>query len=710
MRNRTIVPEWTGERDVFWYRRQTDTDPVQEEFVLVDPAVGTRQVFATLEELHLPDVQPSAAAARPGLLASPDGKRVLFRRHHDLWCLELESSTETRLTDDGEEAYAWGELPENSMMFVPFQRMGLVLPPVGTVFSPSGRFVVTVRADQRSMARRHMVENVPITGAARPECYEIRVQLDDEPAPPPGGLAILDLDTGARVSVDASDGLGAALMTNGASEVTWADDEARFFLLNHSMGAERAALVEVEVATGARRDVVVIDDEGLYEPNQFLYGLPLWRVLPASGEAVVFSQRDGWGHLYLYDLATGECRHQITDGELVVRDILRVDAQRREVVFVAGSGADGGNPYWRRVFAAGLDGGRQRLLTPERADHELVAPEPQFFNLVFGQGKPQASSVSPSGRFFVDHQSTVSEPPVIVLRDADADGAIVLELERTDVSRLEAAGYVVPEPFCVKADDGVTDLWGVISLPPDPVDPSSIPIVDHMYAGFQMTWAPSSYVGGKAGAHATFPSYNELGFAAVILDGRGTPGRDRTFRQWTHKQGHTGRGLADHVTAIKALKDLHPALDIDRVGVIGHSFGGYNTARSMLLFPEFFKVGVSSAGLNDARKTTYGGWSWHLGADYDRTTEEYIGLGTLHLADQLAGQLLIACGEIDENATVDSSFALVQALIRAGKRFDLKIWPGLNHYQQGPYVLMTFWDHFVQHLLGEELPRAFTPA
>ncbi|MDP9100871.1 MAG: prolyl oligopeptidase family serine peptidase [Actinomycetota bacterium] len=700
MRNRRIDPVWTGDGDVFWYVRQTDDG---EEHVLVDPVAGTRTVAATLEELGVDVSVPTPSA---GLLVGPDG-RGLTRRDHDLWLIDADG-TETQVTKDGEPGFAWGELPEASNMAVPFRRMGLVLPPIGTVHSPSGRLVLTMRTDQRGMQPAHLVEHVSTQG--RPECHEIRVRLDDEGDNPPGGARILDLDAGTSVDIDVTDGLTSMVIMNGSCEATWSADETRVFFFHRQIGGATASLVEVDAATGARRDVITLDEAPLYEPNQFLYSLPLVRVLPETDEAILFSQRDGWGHLYLYDLVTGDCKNAVSSGEMTVRDIVHVDVEAREVTYLAGGGPEG-NPLHRKVFRAGFDGGTQQLLTPEPLDHDLVAPEPQFFHLVFGRGKPLVTSVSPSGRFFVDHQSTVSDAPVIVLRDASAGGTVVLELERTDISRLLAAGYSVPRAFSVKADDGVTDLWGVLALPADPIDPASIPVIEYVYAGFQVTQAPPSFLGGgkTSGAHGHIAPFNALGFAGVLVDGRGTPGRDRAFRQHTFKQFHTARGLEDHVTFITGLASMEPSLDLSRVGVIGHSYGGYNAARMVLMFPDFFKAAVSGAGVHDPRKTPRGLWDWHMGTSYDRACEEYQQLGNLHLASSLVGDLLIACGEIDENATVDHSYALAQALIKAGKRFDFKVWPGLNHYQQGPYVQMAFWDHFVRSLHRLDLPRDFVP-
>lgn len=701
MRNRRIEPIWTGSGDQFWYRRQT-TDG--EEYVLVDPVEGRRTVAASVTALGLTETKQ---VPTPGRLPGPDG-RALTVRDHDLWLVDPDGSA-TQLTKDGEPAYSWGGLPEPFLMAVPFKRLGVTLPPLGTLHSPSGRRVLTSRTDQRTVPQVHMVENVAAGG--RPECHEIRVSYDDDPQPTSAEARIIDLDTGTWVEVDASDGLADMLVTNGASEATWSADETKLYLLNRRSGSALASLVEVDVRTGARRDVLTLEEPPRYEPNQFLYSLPLVRILPQTNEVVLFSQRDGWGHLYLYDLATGTCKNRVSSGALTVRDILDLDEARREITYVGGTDEEGCNPLWRRVYRAGLDGGTQQLLTPEPADHELAVPEPQFFQLIFGQGRTPSRSISPSGRFFVDHQSTVDEPPVIVLRDASQGGRVVMELERTDVSRLLEAGYVVPQPFCVKADDGVTDLWGVLALPSRPIDPERIPVVEHVYAGFQMTYAPLSFVGGgsAAGGHGNLAALNALGFATVMVDGRGTPGRDRAFRQWTLGRFHTPEALVDHVTFLEELGALHPALDLSRVGVVGHSFGGYNAARLILQFPDVFKAAVSSAGVHDPRKSVHDGWAWQLGADYDRASAEYRELGNLHLVDRLRGDLLIAAGEIDENATIDHAYALVKALMSAGKRFELKVWPGVDHYAMGPYVHMAFWDHFVRSLHGIEPPRDYRP-
>jgi dienelactone hydrolase len=751
IRNRTVDVHWTGDGDTFWYRR--DRDDHGHEYVLVDPeafsrtplfdhdelaarltavlgtAVDPRQLPVTgydhdgggAVRLTLDDGRrlmsgPSGELAvedrRAGVLARPDGKQELFLHEHNLWLREVATGKERPLTNGGEPFYAWGALPDNTMVHIPMKRAGLVPQPAYTGFSPSGRRVVTARVDERGTGDFPFVEQLP-ADRARPRLHRIRGTLDDERRSGEPQLAFIDLATGQVVVVACDDDLLAGLLTTGTDALTWGTGEECVYLFSHAPGQRSAALWRIEVATGERRVVLSESDNPIYEPNTFLYSLPLVRVLPRSNEVIWFSQRDGWGHLYRYDLETGACLNPITAGNLVVRDLLRVDEDRREVLFLAGCGEGGGNPYWRKLYRASLDGGDQVLLTPEPADHEMPAPVPQFFAVV--SGAPAQSPVSPSGRYVIDHMSTVSQPPEIVLRDT-ATGAKVGTLERTDVTGLLGAGYRPPEQFHVKAGDGQSDLWGIITLPQDLPPGRRAPVIDLMYAGFQTIRQPTSYLGSdplasiSACGPAAAPAFAALGFATVVMDGRGTPGRDKVFRQWTHGHPETPRGLEDHVTAIRALAGRYP-LDLDRVGVTGHSYGGYNSARAFFMFPDFFKVAVSSAGVHVPEKLPHGMWGWHVGPDMPHESTRYQALGNLSLVDQMAGKLLLLFGDLDENATPDHTLALVDALIRAGKRFDMKLWPGMDHYRTGtPYIAMTIWDYFVEHLLGDTPPPQFTPA
>jgi len=746
MRNRIVEPHWIRAADEFWYRR--DREDGGHEYVVIDPAAFTRRSLFDHEELaarlgalleqeldpwDLPitsyapvddgvrigladgravrigvETEAVFEVARGAALPSPDGKQELFCRDHDLWLREVASGADRPLTTSGEAFFAWGHVPDYTCLHIPLKRAGRELPPLFTAFSPSGRYVVTARLDERALPEYPFVEQLP-GDRARPVLHPIRVALEDETFDGAVELAFIDLDSGTITPADVGRDLLAALVSVGTDALTWSADETHVYLLAHRTGARTATLQCLDVRTGAARPVVTETADPIYEPNTYLYSLPLIRVLPRAGVAIWFSQREGTGHLYRYDLETGECLNAITTGDLVVRDILHVDEARGEVLFLAGSGENGDNPYWRKLYRAALDGSGQTLLTPEPLDHEIAAPAPLFFSLIFGA--QSASPISPSGRFVIDHMSTVSQPPEIVLRDTES-GWVIGTLERTDVSAVVEAGYQAPEQFQVPTDDGATDIWGVLTRPDEAAAERGVPLIDLMYAGFQVASQPTSYLGPDVNQKQVWPAaaYAALGFATVVLDGRGTSGRDQRFRQWTQGHPDTTRGLEDHVTAIRALADRYPELDSDRVGTTGHSYGGYNSVRSMLLFPEFFKVGVSSAGVHVPEKMPKGSWGWHLGLDADRDSDAYRALGNLHLVDRLRGKLLLLFGDLDENATPDHTLALVDALVRAGKRFDVKLWPGMDHYRTGSaYIRMITWDYFVEHLLGEPLPVEINP-
>lgn len=698
IRNRRVVPTWTGTGDTFWYRRQLAGD--RTEAVLVDPAAGTRTV--------VPDDDPRlvAAAPRPAGVRSLDGRREAFRRGDDLWWRDLGSGVETRLTHDGEPHRAWGALPDNVMVRLPLRRAGLDVPPAGTAFSPSGRYLVTVRVDERDVRAVTLVEHLPASGA-RPVAHEIRALLDEDDDTGEHQLAVLDLLTGQRLLAAVGRDAVMALVTLGPAAATFSHDESELYVFAHDLGSPCGRLLAVSTATGDVRTVVEETEDGPYEPNTYLYNLPLVTVLPRRGEVLWFSQRDGWGHLYRYALRDGALLGRVTQGELVVTDVLRCDEERGEVLLLAGSGHDGRNPYWRTLYRVALDGSSQVLLTPEPCDHGIPAPAPEFFELIFGAHLPPVAPLSPSGDWVVDCLSTPADPPVSVLRSTRT-GEVVLELERADVSALLAAGYVSPQPFCVQVDGAA--VWGVLTLPPDLSPGSSVPVVDLMYAGFQMRTQPICYLGDVQSAQGSdAASYAALGLATVVLDGRGTPGRDRAFRR--HGQGRPQEvdPLADHVAALRALGAQVPALDLSRVGVTGHSYGGYNSVRALLLHPGFFRAAVSSAGAHVPDKLAHGAWAWHLAPGGDRSSDAYRALGNLHLVDRLEGALLLQHGLLDENCTVDHVFALTDALMRAGKRFDLKLWPRADHYTSSPYATMTTWDHFVRHLLGLAPPADVTP-
>jgi dipeptidyl aminopeptidase/acylaminoacyl peptidase len=359
----------------------------------------------------------------------------------------------------------------------------------------------------------------------------------------------------------------------------------------------------------------------------------------------------------------------------------------------------------------GFDGSGLRLLTPEDAYHEIEGQISAFTTYFFGAG-PRPSRISPDLRFLVDTWSTANQPPVSVLRSA-VDGGKIATLEEADASALYDLGWQAPERFTVKAADGDTDLYGII-LFPSTFDPSKkYPVINAFYGGPQVSAVPNTFVSNAVEGMGR-RSLAELGFTVVTVDSRGTVYRSKAFHDYSYL--NVGEyGLEDQIGAIRQLASRFPAMDLDRVGIYGHSFGGYGSARAILAHPDFFKVAVSSAGVHNFA-SIYHGFEIMMGIpDYGdgRTVafdslefpENYRPVDNRALAANLKGHLLIAWGEIDENVPPNTLVQLVDALIKADKSFDVIYMPNANHGFAGDaWFIHRRWDYFVEHLMGADPP------
>jgi dipeptidyl-peptidase 4 len=460
--------------------------------------------------------------------------------------------------------------------------------------------------------------------------------------------------------------------------VEWFPDGSHLAFVSSSRDHKRATLRVADAATGAVRDVL---EETV--PTQFESGLDgiNWRVLPGSNEVIWFSERDDWGHLYLYDLTTGRLKHQITRGPGPVLGLARVDEKNRILYFVAAGRVPGRDPYFRHLYRIGFDGRNQRLLTPEDANHTITP--------------------SPDGAYFVDAWSTPTTPSTTVVRDAR--GRQVVLVEKADISRLVAAGWTPPIPFTVKARDGVTDLYGLLYRPTGFDSTRKYPVVNYLYPGPQ-----SGSVGNRGffAARGDKQALAELGFIVVEVDAMGTPMRSKSFHDaWYGNMGDNG--LPDQITAIRQLGERYRWMDLERVGIWGHSGGGYAAADGILRYPEFYKVAVAQAGNHDNRnyEDDWGErYQGLLTRNPDGTTNYDNQVNQL-LAKNLKGKLLLAHGTMDDNVPPSSTMVLVDALIRANKDFDLVLMPNRRHgFGNEPFMMRRRWDYFVRHLLGAEPP------
>ncbi len=616
-----------------------------------------------------------AAFRNAASVLSPDQRREAFIRDHDLWVRETDTGAETRLTFDGEEDFGYAT---NNAGWVRSARPVLR-------WSPDGRRIATFQHDGRGVGMMYMVS----TQVGHPELDAWRYPLPgdsvifrihrvvlDVDAPADSRLVRFDMPPDPHRSTVcdhvACDGTFA--------DVEWSDDASRVAFVSSSRDHKVATLRVADARTGEVRDVLEERVETFFESGD---GSHNWRVLEESNEVVWFSRRDNWSHLYLYDLETGALKRQITSGAWNVLEVLEVDADERTVLFM-GNGREAGDPYFRYLYRIGLDGGDVRLLTPDSANHTI--------------------SRSPDGAYFVDSWSTPVTPPVSVVRDMS--GRVVVELERADISGLEAAGWQPPIPFQVKARDGVTDLYGLMFRPSN-FDPSmKYPVVNYLYPGPQ-----SGSVGSRSfrAAHRDLQSIAELGFVVVELDAMGTPMRSRSFHEAYY--GNMGdNGLPDQITGIQQLAERHEWMDIDRVGIFGHSGGGFASTAGILRYPDFYKVAVSQAGNHDNRNYEDDwGEKWQgLLEEYDDGTTNYDNQANQLLAENLEGKLLLAHGTMDTNVPHSSTMLVVDALIAANKDFDLLLLPNRGHgFGNEPYMMRRRWDYFVRHLLGAEPPANY---
>jgi dipeptidyl-peptidase-4 len=672
-----VRPTWLA-GDRFWYRITT---PAGSEAILVDPAKGTKEP-CTLP----PCAEAPANAGRGGgrggrgaaavpTVASPNGKRAVFIRDWNLWIRDVDSGKETALTTDGVKDFGYAT---DNAGWAKSDR------PI-VVWSPDSKKIATFQQDQRAVGEMYLVN----TQVGHPQLQTWKYPLPGDDTVAMLHRLIIDAEAPkvVRLKMD-PDQHRSTLCDNLAcrggdwGDVQWAPDSSSVAFVSTSRDHRKTRLRVADPITGAVRDVLEEAVPTFFESGN---GRVSWKYLPASNEAIWFSERDNWGRLYLYDLQTGKVKRQITTGDGNVTQLLHVDEKNRVLLFQAVGREKGRDPYFTHLYRVGIDGGSEKLLTPEDANHDIA--------------------LSDSGRYFVDSYSKPDVPPVAVLRDTD--GKLILELEKADISKLLATGWKPPQPITVKARDGVTDLYGLMYRPTRIVPGRKYPIVNHIYPGPQTGSVGSrsfSVARGDAQAIA------ELGFVVVEIDGMGTPWRSKKFHEAYY--GDMGDNtLPDQVAGMKQLAQKYPWIDITRAGIYGHSGGGYAAAGAMFHYPDFFTVGISESGNHDNRvyeDDWAEKWAGLLEKKADGTTS-YDSQANQNFAKNLKGKLLLAHGTLDNNVPPNNTLLVVDALIKANKDFDLLMIPNAAHGygNAANYMTRRRWDYFVRHLLGMEPPKDY---
>lgn len=614
--------------------------------------------------------------AEPGAL-SPDKKSEAFIRDWNLWVRDLATGKETQLTTDGVKDY--GYATDNAG----WKHTDSAI----VEWSPDSRRIATFQQDQRKTSDMYLVSTK--VGAPKLEAWKYPLPGDKDVTMIE--RVIIDVPTRQVTRLKMEPDQHRSTLCDdiscgpdgGWDDVKWAPDSKTVAFVSTSRFHKDAWFRIADAATGAVHTVFSEHVKTQYESGN---GTANWAYLPASNEAVWFSERSDWGQLYLYDLTTGKLKHAITTGEGNVTEMLKVDPATRTVWFRGVGRTAGLNPYYQQFWKVSLDGGAPTLLTPEPSDHTVA--------------------LSPDGKLFVDAYSTTTVPPVTVLRSA-VDGKDVAPIAKADISRLKAAGWVPPEPFMVKARDGKTDLYGIMFKPSN-FDPSKkYPIVNYIYPGPQ-----TGSVRGRSflAAHGDNQSLAELGFIVVAIDGMGTPWRSKSFHD-TWYADMADNTLPDQVAGMKELAARYPWIDLSRAGIWGHSGGGNASTAAILRYPDLFKVAWSESGNHDNRgyeddwAERYQG-ELIVGKD---GKSNYDAQANQSLAGNLKGHLMLVHGTLDDNVPPYLTLLVADALMKANKDFDMLMIPNARHGYGAmtAYVARRRWDYFVRYLAGGTPPAQY---
>ncbi|WP_176480225.1 MULTISPECIES: DPP IV N-terminal domain-containing protein [Mesorhizobium] len=612
---------------------------------------------------------------------SPDGAVQILRDGYDLTMLETGSGSRHRLTQDGTCDIAYGVIADQGSDPLTRSRDNQI-PPVVGVWSPDSCYFVTVRVDQKGLrSLPYVVGSAPDElGRRIPELHSFRYALAGDTYVPTASLVLVDRRTRAVRELQVPPVL--LPHAHGAPEdgaIVWTDDGRSLFVGVESRDFRTLTVYRVDPRTGDSYTLLV--DRSAKPRRPFRQSTAKMFAPIGDAQLVLLSERDGRPHLYLYDIASGKLVRQLTSGAWSVVDLTAVEARERAVFFSAIGRESGRDPYFRQFYRVSLDGGQPILLTPEAADHEI--------------------HLSPGLDTFLDVYSTLSESPSVILRERT--GALVSELWRTDPKPIVDRGWVAPERFRVTAADGRTTLHGTLYLPSGKKGCGKLPIIDSIYGGPQRYNAPVRFPGeGANGAMALA----QLGFAVFVLDARGTPMLDRAARDatWGPNFGSADVVAADHAAAVKQLAAKYDFLDPERVGIYGHSWGGYYTVRLMAQRPDVFKVGVASAQASDNYSYYFNHERWF--GHPSEFPESYQPQLNYPLAAQIEGRLLLVAGDADDDCHPLHTILMAGALAKANRKFDMLILPDLNHSTTATngYVTKRRWDYFVQHLLGAEPP------
>jgi len=574
---------------------------------------------------------------------SPDGKKEVYIKDENVWIKDLNSNTETALSKDGSKKHYYSTY---------FQ------------WSPDSRKIITMKVKDVEQRLIYFVESSPKD--------QLQPKLHNREYTKPGDSLQFEQPVIFDVEEKSVKKPSTELFNSqyDLRNLRWNKDSKKFTFEYNQRGHQIYRVLEVNASTAEVRPIVEETSDTYVNYNR-MYRLDL-----KNGKDMIWmSERDNWNHLYLYDIASGKVKYQITRGEWYVREVLEVDEEKGQIWFTANGVDKDQDPYLIKYYKINLDGTGMTCLTPEEGMH----------NCKFSSDR----------KYLVDIYSLTNMAPITVLRETSS-GKIILELEKADISALLKTGWKAPETFVAKGRDGKTDMWGLIFRPSN-FDPNKkYPVIEYIYSGPGSHYVPKTF----SSMNGNMSPLAELGFIVVQLDAMTTSYRSKSFESVCYKNLQDA-GFPDRMLWIKAAAKKYPYMDIEKVGIFGASAGGQEAMTAVLNHPEFYKAAYSACGCHDNRMDKIWWNEQWMGFPID---ESYINASNVVNAHKLKRPLMLVVGEMDDNVDPASTMQVVDALIKARKNFELVVLPGVGHTMGGSYGERKRYDFFVKHLLGVDAP------
>jgi len=611
---------------------------------------------------------------------SPNGKLAAYIKDYNLWIRNLDTNKSMQVTFDGKQDYGYAT---NNAGWT--KNDGAVLK-----WSPNSDKIATFQQDARGVGMMYLTStNV---GHPKLEAWKHPLPGDDKIFTIERVIIHLgDNSKTVRLKMDKDFQRGTttdhiANWNNELLDAQWNKEGTKFAFVSSSRDHKIVHLQIADTKTGSvtsihKEKVATYYESGVNNEN--------WKVLFDSNEFIWYSEKTNWGHLYLYNLETKKLKNQITSGDFIVKQVKQIDLENKLIYFSAG-GKEIGNPYHDYYYKVNFDGSDLINLTSSKGTHTVT--------------------FSDDYSMLIDTYSTTTNPPITVLRNGN--GTKIMNLETADISELKESNWQKPVEFSVKARDKKTDIYGIMCLPSHYDASKKYPVLNYIYPGPQ-----SGSIGDYRfrAVWRDFQAVAELGFVVVAVDAMGTPMRSKSFHDAYY--GNMGdNGLPDNITAIKQLAKKYTGMDLEKVGIWGHSGGGFASTRAVFAYPDFYEVAVSSSGNHDNRNYEADwGEKWqgllvdgNIEGKTDGTTN-YDNQANQLLAKNLKGKLLITHGTMDDNVPPSNTMLVVEALIKANKDFDMILYPNQRHGygDMTKYMTRKRWDYFVTHLLDAKPAKGF---